>query len=180
MEYRLGTPLSAADIRCLRSGDIVYLDGTIFTARDKAHASIRKKGSPVSLLGAALYHCGPLIRNNCVLSAGPTTSSRLSRYTEEILNLGVKAIIGKGGLLAEPFKGRAIYLAYPGGCGAVAASQLCIRNIHFAELGMAEAMWEFLATNMGPMIVAIDSLGCDLFDEIRQKVQKRLRSKLDV
>jgi fumarate hydratase subunit beta len=180
MEYRLRTPLSAVDIERLRVRDVVYLDGTIFTARDKAHASIREKDSPVSFVGAALYHCGPLINNDKVLSAGPTTSGRLSRYTEEILNLGVKAIVGKGGLPAEPFKGRAIYLAYPGGCGAMAASQLFIRNIHFAELGMAEAIWELSAKNMGPMIVAIDSRGCDLYGEIRRKVQKKLRTKLDV
>jgi len=180
MEYRLRTPLSAADINCLRSGDVVYLDGTIYTARDKAHARICKEGSPVSLMGSVLYHCGPLIQDNRVLSAGPTTSGRLSRYTEEILNLGVKAIIGKGGLPRKSFEGRAIYLSYPGGCGAVAASQLFIRNIYFAELGMAEAIWEFMAANMGPMIVAIDSHGCDLYDDVRKNVQKRLRSRFDV
>ncbi|MCJ7443338.1 MAG: fumarate hydratase C-terminal domain-containing protein [Methanotrichaceae archaeon] len=175
MEYRLQTPLSDNDIKCLRSEDVVYLSGTVYTARDKAHAYIRKEGTPISLEGAALYHCGPLIQNHRVLSAGPTTSSRLSRYTEEILSLGVKAIIGKGGIPAEPFKDRAIYLAYPGGCGALAACQLHVCNNHLVKLGMAEALWEFQTTDMGPMIVAVDSCGGDLYREVRRRVQAKLR-----
>ena len=97
-EYHLHTPLSDADVEKLVAGDVVFLSGPLFTARDKAHALIRRAGCPVSLEGAALYHCGPLILDNRVLSAGPTTSGRMARYTDEILCLGVRAIIGKGGL----------------------------------------------------------------------------------
>ncbi len=174
-EYRLKTPLSAEDVKTLHAGDVVYLSGRVYTARDKAHALLRSKGSPISLEGAALYHCGPLIRENTVLSAGPTTSGRMARYTEEILRLGVKAIVGKGGLPGEPFRGRAVYLAYPGGCGAAAARQLKVVGIHLQELGMAEALWEFEAENLGPMIVAIDSHGGDLYQDVRWSVQSRLR-----
>ncbi|HUI39350.1 MAG TPA: fumarate hydratase C-terminal domain-containing protein [Methanothrix sp.] len=174
-EHRLRTPLSMEDIKKLRSGDVVFLSGPIYTARDKAHALLRTGESPVSLEGAALYHCGPLIRGDEVLSAGPTTSGRMARYTEEILRLGVKAIIGKGGLPAEPFLGRAVYLAYPGGCGAAAAQQLRFRSIRLQELGMAEAMWEFDAENLGPMIVAVDSHGGDLYRDVRRSVQSLLR-----
>ncbi|MFB3765353.1 MAG: FumA C-terminus/TtdB family hydratase beta subunit [Methanotrichaceae archaeon] len=175
MEYRLKTPFSNEDIKSLHAGDIVYLSGTVYTARDKAHALLRSKGSPISLEGAALYHCGPLIKNDQVLSAGPTTSSRMARYTEEILNLGVKAIIGKGGLPGEPFRGKAVYLAYPGGCGAAAARQLKVKKVHLQELGMAEALWEFGAENLGPMIVAIDSYGHDIYRDVRASVQSRLK-----
>ena len=174
-EHRLRTPLSMEDIKKLRSGDVVFLSGPIYTARDKAHALLRTGESPVSLEGAALYHCGPLIRGDEVLSAGPTTSGRMARYTEEILRLGVKAIIGKGGLPAEPFLGKAVYLAYPGGCGAAAAQQLRFRSIRLQELGMAEAMWEFDAENLGPMIVAVDSHGGDLYRDVRRSVQSLLR-----
>jgi fumarate hydratase subunit beta len=174
-EHRLKTPLSEEDVKKLRAGDVVYLSGRVYTARDKAHALMRSRGSPVSLEGAALYHCGPLIRETQVLSAGPTTSGRMARYTEEILRLGVKAIIGKGGLPGEPFRGRAVYLAYPGGCGAAAAKQIRVKDAHLKELGMAEALWEFEAENLGPMIVAIDAHGGDLYKDVRQSVQNRLK-----
>ncbi len=160
----------------LNAGDVVYLSGPIYTARDKAHALIRSKGSPISLQGAALYHCGPLIHKNVVLSAGPTTSGRLARYTEEILKMGVRAIIGKGGLPGEPFREKAVYLAYPGGCGAAAAQQLKVKEVHLKELGMAESLWKFEAEAFGPLIVAIDSHGKDLYQDVRASVSSRLRS----
>jgi fumarate hydratase subunit beta len=174
-KHWLKTPLSGEDVKKLHAGDVVYLSGPVYTARDKAHALLRSRGSPVSLEGAALYHCGPLIRETRVLSAGPTTSGRMARYTEEILHLGVKAIIGKGGLTGEPFRGRAVYLAYPGGCGAAAAKQLKVKDAHLKELGMAEALWEFEAVDLGPMIVAIDSYGCDIYQDVRRSVQSRLK-----
>jgi fumarate hydratase subunit beta len=167
-KYHLQTPLSGADVEKLVAGDVVYLSGQLFTARDKAHALIRRAGSPVSLDGAALYHCGPLIMDNRVLSAGPTTSGRMARYTDEILELGVRAIIGKGGLPGEPFRDRAVYLAYPGGCGAAAAQQLRVLGVHLPELGMAESLWVFEAKEFGPMIVAVDAHGKDLYQEVRR------------
>ncbi|MDD1758840.1 MAG: FumA C-terminus/TtdB family hydratase beta subunit [Methanotrichaceae archaeon] len=176
MEFKLRTPLMAEDIENLRVRDIVFLNGKVYTARDKVHALIGKKGSPISLEGAVIYHCGPLIKEDFVLSAGPTTSDRLSRYTDEILNLGVRAIIGKGGLPGEPFKGRAAYLAYPGGCGAAAARQMRVSSVYLSELGMAEALWEFQVKDFGPLIVGIDSHGNDLYRDVRQKTQLRLRT----
>lgn len=170
-EFHLRTPLGAADVQKLVAGDVVFLSGMICTARDKAHALMRQCGSPISLEGAALYHCGPLIRGNTVLSAGPTTSGRMARYTEEILGRGVRAIIGKGGLPSVPFQNRAVYLAYPGGCGAAAALQLRVMGVHCRELGMAESIWEFEALDFGPMIVAVDSHGKDLFRDVRRSAE---------
>ena len=172
-EHHLHTPLSGADVQKLVAGDVVFLSGPLFTARDKAHALMRRAGSPVSLQGAALYHCGPLIQNDRVLSAGPTTSSRMARYTEEILRLGVRAIIGKGGLPGEPFQSRAVYLAYPGGCGAAAAQQLRVLGVHLPQLGMAESLWVFEAKEFGPLIVAVDAHGKDLYKEVRRSAQRR-------
>jgi len=171
-EYHLQTPLSGEDVEKLVAGDVVFLSGPLFTARDKAHALIRRTGCPISLQGAALYHCGPLIKDERVLSAGPTTSGRMARYTDDILLLGVRAIIGKGGLPGEPFRGKAVYLAYPGGCGAAAAQQLKVLGVHLSELGMAESLWEFEAKNFGPMIVAVDAHGKDLYQEVRRSAQK--------
>jgi fumarate hydratase subunit beta len=172
-KYHLQTPLSSADVEKLAAGDVVFLSGRLFTARDKAHALIRRVGSPVSLDGAALYHCGPLIQDSRVLSAGPTTSGRMARYTEEILGQGVRAIIGKGGLPGEPFRDKAVYLAYPGGCGAAAAQQLRVSGVHLPELGMAESLWVFEAKEFGPMIVAVDAHGKDLYQEVRRSARMR-------
>jgi fumarate hydratase subunit beta len=172
-EYHLLAPLSDKDVEKLVAGDVVFLSGPVFTARDKAHALMRRVGSPVSLQGAALYHCGPLIQDDQVLSAGPTTSGRMARYTEEILKLGVKAIIGKGGLPGEPFRSKAVYLAYPGGCGAAAAQQLRVLRVHLQELGMAESLWEFEARELGPMIVAVDAHGRDLYQEVKRSAQRQ-------
>jgi fumarate hydratase subunit beta len=172
-ECRLRTPLTLADVQSLEAKDVVFLSGRIYTARDKAHALICKSGSPVSMQGAALYHCGPLIREDEILSAGPTTSGRMARYTEEILRLGVLAIIGKGGLPEEPFREKAVYLAYPGGCGAAASRQLSILGVRFRELGMAEALWELEAKDLGPLIVAVDSHGRNLYKEVKRSAEKR-------
>jgi len=167
-EHHLRTPLSEEDVRMLEAGDVVFLSGIIYSARDKAHALIRRDGSPVSLQGAALYHCGPLIQEGRVLSAGPTTSGRMARYTDEMLEMGVRAIVGKGGLPPEPFRERAVYLAYPGGCGAAAARRLEVVAVHLSDLGMAESFWAFRAKDFGPLIVAIDSRGRDLYQEARE------------
>lgn len=179
MEHRLKTPLSARDISAIHAGDVVILSGTIYTARDKAHAAIRARGHPVDLSGAAIYHCGPLISGFEVLAAGPTTSGRLYRYTREMVDLGVMAFIGKGGLpgAAGELQGKAVYLAYPGGCGATAAKQLRVRGAYFEDLGMAEAIWIMDAVDMGPMIVAIDSHGRDLYSEVRESAKKRLHTE---
>lgn len=167
-EHRLKTPLSSEDVMNLQAGDVVYLSGVIYSARDKAHLLLRKEGSPVNLEGAAVYHCGPIMKDGQVLSAGPTTSGRMARYTDEMLAKGVRAIIGKGGLPGEPFSGRAVYLAYPGGCGAIAAKQLRLKEQHLSHLGMAESLWEFEALDLGPMIVAVDAHGRDLYREVRE------------
>src|SRR5512137_2504068 len=177
MEHRLKTPLYAQDINALHAGDVVFFSGTIFTARDKAHALLKSRKSPVELKGAVIYHCGPLMSGDRVVSAGPTTSGRMARYTEFILDQGVLAIIGKGGLPSQPFRSRAVYLAYPGGCGAAAAQQLQMNGVHFEELGMAEAMWELQATDLGPMIVAIDAHGGDIYQEVRRYQKKGMKPR---
>jgi fumarate hydratase subunit beta len=171
MEHRLRTPISKEDVSALRAGDLVWISGTVFTARDKVHALLWSgEELPVSLEGSVIYHCGPLIRDDEVLSAGPTTSGRVARYTEDVVSRGARLIVGKGGISeeAEALQGKVAYLAYPGGCGALAARHLKVKKLHLPELGMTEGLWELEAEDWGPMIVAIDSFGNDLYAEARR------------
>lgn len=169
------SPLTEREISGLSAGDIVWLSGVIYTARDKAHQRLAEV--TFDLRGGVIYHCGPLMRDTTVLSAGPTSSVRLARYLPQVLDLGVRCIIGKGGMpgAAELMRDRAVYLAYPGGCGAAAARSLSVRGVCLPELGMAEAVWELYATDLGPMVVAVDSHGRDLYREVRESAGRRLR-----
>ena len=175
MEHRLRTPISEENVSALRAGDLVWISGTVYTARDRVHALLGSgEELPVDLKGAVIYHCGPLVRDGEVLSAGPTTSGRVARYTKEIVEKGAKLIVGKGGISeeAEALRGKAAYLAYPGGCGALAARGLRVRKLHLPELGMAEGLWELEAEDWGPMIVATDSYGRDLYLEAKRSRQE--------
>ncbi len=171
MEHRLRTPISEEDVSALRVGDLVWISGTVYTARDKVHALLRSgEELPVDLAGAVIYHCGPLIRDDRVLSAGPTTSGRVARYTKDVVSRGARLIVGKGGISEEAgaLRGKAAYLAYPGGCGALAARHLKVKKLHLPKLGMAEGLWELEAEDWGPMIVATDSFGNDLYAEAKR------------
>lgn len=187
MEYHLQTPLRFEDIEKLYAGDIVYISGEILTARDEAHARIlemEEKGEklPFSLEGAAIYHCGPLMRQTesgwTVVSAGPTTSGRMSKMTPPLLKAHeVRAIIGKGGMkgVADALKNRCVYLAYTGGCAALAAELIKeVKTVHWLDLGMPEAVWVLRVEKFGPLIVGIDAKGKDIFSEVREKAEKAL------
>jgi len=187
MEYHLQTPLKKEDIEKLNIGDVVYISGEILTARDEAHARIlemNEKGEelPFSLNGAAIYHCGPLMHREeqdwKVISAGPTTSGRMSKMTPPLMKVHeVRAIIGKGGMknVASVLKNRCVYLAYTGGCAALAAELIKeVKDVHWLDLGMPEAVWVLRVEEFGPLIVGIDSKGKDIFAEIIEKAEKVL------
>ncbi|MBP1909458.1 FumA C-terminus/TtdB family hydratase beta subunit [Methanolobus bombayensis] len=182
MEYRLETPLKKEDIEQLKAGDIVYLTGTVFTARDEAHARIlemagENKELPFDLEGAVIYHCGPLMKGKDasweVVAAGPTTSARMSKMTPELLDVHeVRAFVGKGGMdnVSESMEGKSVYLAFTGGCAALAAMSIeKVSTVHWLDLGMPEAVWELKVENFGPLVVGIDSHGSDLFTDVRKK-----------
>ncbi|HEY3362050.1 MAG TPA: FumA C-terminus/TtdB family hydratase beta subunit [Methanosarcina sp.] len=190
MEYHLQTPLKKEDIEKLNAGDIVYISGEILTARDEAHARILEMGEkkerlPFSLEGSVIYHCGPLMQQNesgwKVISAGPTTSGRMSKMTPSILKAHeVRAIIGKGGMkgIADTLKSKCIYLAYTGGCAALAAELIKeVKAVHWLDFGMPEAVWVLKVEEFGPLIVGIDTKGKDIFTEVREKAQKQLESQ---
>lgn len=181
MEYYLTTPLGKNDITQLNTGDIVYLTGTLFTARDEAHARIlemEEKGKPLpfDLNGSVIYHCGPLmqqIENKWhIVAAGPTTSSRMSKMTPFLLEkFDVRALIGKGGMqnVSGSLENRCVYLTYTGGCAALAAESIKnVSNVHWLDLGMPEAVWELNVMDFGPLIVGIDSKRCDLLSNVRK------------
>ncbi|ASA78146.1 FumA C-terminus/TtdB family hydratase beta subunit [Thermococcus sp. 5-4] len=172
MAVRLRTPLSEEDVLNLNAGDIVHLSGVIYTARDSAHRKIlglaERGGLPFELDGAVIYHCGPVVRKTSkgyeIVSAGPTTSARMNRYLRGILSLGVRGIIGKGGMDAEPFKGRAVYFAFTGGAGSLAAKSVkrVLDVLWLEELGIPEAVW-VLEVEDFPLLVAIDASGGSLY-----------------
>jgi tartrate/fumarate subfamily iron-sulfur-dependent hydro-lyase beta chain len=183
-EYHLSTPLSQNDSIKLTAGDIVYVSGTVYTARDEAHMRILEftkeaKPLPFDLEGAAVYHCGPLMKQINghweAVAAGPTTSARMTDMTPEMLdNHGVRAIIGKGGMkdIADVLKDRCVYMAYTGGCAALAVDMIKnVTDVYWLDLGMPEAVWVFEVEEFGPLIVGVDAKGRDLYGEVMKMAE---------
>ncbi|MCL7412820.1 MAG: FumA C-terminus/TtdB family hydratase beta subunit [ANME-2 cluster archaeon] len=184
-EYHLTTPLNLNDIVELQAGDIVYISGTLYTARDEAHLRIlewtaESRTLPFDLEGAAVYHCGPLMKRESngwrVVAAGPTTSARMTEMTPGLLdNYNVRAIIGKGGMkdIAPVLKDRCVYLAYTGGCAALTVDMIkSVKGVHWPDLGMPEAVWVLEVEEFGPLIVGVDAKGNDLFAEVMERAGK--------
>ena len=177
MEYHFDIPISNDDIKKLRVGDIVYVSGVLFTARDAAHHIMLEKNKedlPFDLSDMCLYHCGPLMKKEndewVVVSAGPTTSSRMELFEDRFIEkFGVNLIIGKGDMGKKTQKALqkyiCVYTSYTGGAGALAADSIKnVKNVHYLdELGMAEAVWIFEVKNFGPLVVAMDSHGKSIY-----------------
>ncbi|HJK25912.1 MAG TPA: fumarate hydratase C-terminal domain-containing protein, partial [Methanocorpusculum sp.] len=105
----------------------------------------------------------------------PTTSARMNGLTAPMIDAGVRALIGKGGMSAEVreiLSGRGVYFAFTGGCAALAASCMGLVACHYPELGMAEAVWEIRVRDM-PLVVGIDAHGGDLFADVACEVRER-------
>ena len=169
---QLTTPLGD-EVLSLRAGDRIELSGTVYTARDEAHLRMRKEGIPFDPKGAVIYHCGPVIKDNKIIAAGPTTSARMNSLSGFLLDAGVRGLIGKGGMDAtvrEQLRGRGVYFAFTGGCAALAASHMILKGVHFPDLGMAEAVWEIELDRL-PLVVGIDAQGNDLFGKVREHAQ---------
>jgi len=189
-EYRIQTPVSEEDARKLNVGDIVKIDGIVHVWRDRAydHAlMLLKQGEklPENLQGCAHWHCGPITRkvgeNWVVISAGPTTSRRFDKLEPmAIREWGVKLIIGKGlGMGKEGSEALkscgAVYLAAVGGAASYYGRKIKkVRNVHWLELGMPEALWVFEVEDFGPLEVTMDSYGRNLYNDIRKQVDKNL------
>lgn len=181
MIINLKTPLDKDEIKKLRIKDSVYISGTIYTARDSAHKRIIEKGSPIDLKGAVIFHAGPIIKeiegDYHMVAVGPTTSTRMNPYQPEVLDQGALAVIGKGGMddkTAEALKRNgAVFLAAVGGCAALyVSSVLNVKNVHWLDLGVPEAIWELEVKNFGPLIVTMDSDGGNLYEQTRRKIKQ--------
>ena len=173
MEKKLNVPIKNENLKELKIGDVVYLTGNILTARDQAHKRLIEQGSPLDIDGAALFHAGPIISEKDgeydMVAIGPTTSMRMNPYESDVLDMGPKIIIGKGGMddtVREALKRTgSIYVVATGGCAALYVDAVeKIESVDWLDLGMPEAMWNLKVNNFGPLIVAMDSEGNSLYD----------------
>lgn len=171
--HRLPTRIGKSAARRMRVGDRVFLTGELLTMRDMAHLRALEllrsgKDLPFRLEGRFIYHCGPLVRGETVVSAGPTTSMRMERSEAELIRKsGLRGIVGKGGMGASTASALiecgAVYLEYPGGVGALAAkASRGIRGVHWMDLGEPEAVWVIAVEDFGPCFVSMDSHGGSL------------------
>ena len=173
MEYHLNAPFAQEDLNKLRAGDMVYISGTIYVARDAAHKRMyealqRGEELPVDVKGQAVYYMGPSpAREGRVIgSAGPTTASRMDKYTPSLLDLGLNAMIGKGkrsqAVKDSMKKNGAVYFAAIGGAGALLSKAITSAEVvAYDDLG-TEALRRLTVSDF-PAIVVIDTEGTDLY-----------------
>ena len=187
--YKLSTPISEQDTRKLKVNDAIYITGTIVTARDSAHKRALElhnngKQLPVDMEGLAVFHCGPIAKkeNNkwTVVAAGPTTSYRMEPFEADFIkNFKVRVVIGKGGMGQKTVDAMktygAVYGAFTGGAAVLAAKAIKkVKALEWLDLGMPEALWILEVENFGPITVAIDSHGNNLFQTVQAKVDSNL------
>ena len=177
--YHLTTPLTDEDILKLKAGDIVYLNGTIYTARDAAHKRLvdlldEGKELPFDLKGSVIYFVGPTPPKpgEPIGSAGPTTSYRMDSYSPILISKGQKGMIGKGKRSQEVKDAckehKAVYFGATGGAGALIAKSIKKAEvIAYPELG-PEAIRK-LEVEEFPVTVVNDSYGNDLYEEGRKQ-----------
>lgn len=183
--HDLRPPLDEPTVRALRVGDTVTLAGTVWGLRDATLIRIFDQGvrPPVDLAGAVLLHTAPGVKKVgdryekvCI---GTTTSTRMERFTAGLLrDYGVRAIIGKGGLLegstAAMQEHGGCYLAITGGAAALETVQIdAIDAVYWEDL-MPECLWQFRVSGLGPLFVAIDSHGANHYFAVRDAARGRL------
>jgi len=190
MEHHLKTPVPEEEIRNLRAGDLIYVTGTVITARDEAHLKaleLHEKGEapPVDFKGNGVFHCGPIMQKDDggewrVVAAGPTTSARMEIFQDEFIKVyRPSVIIGKGGMGKRTAKAcqeyGCVYGAFTGGAALLAARGIKkVRNVFWLEeLGMPECLWIYDVENFGPMIVTIDTHGGNLTADVGAKVAEK-------
>ena len=182
-EVVLTAPLSEATVRALKVGDVVLINGDMFTGRDNVHAYLMKNAPPVDLHGAVLYHCGPVMLKQgerwSVKAAGPTTSSREEPYQADVIRrYGVRAVIGKGGMgaktLAALAEYGAVYLNAIGGAAQYYARTVEeVMGVHLMEFGVPEAMWH-LKVHGFAAIVTMDAHGNSLHADVQEATGEEL------
>ena len=182
MDKHITTPITEEVTKDLKSGDYVYITGTIYVARDAAHKRMiealqRGEELPIDIKDSTIYYMGPspAREGRPIGSAGPTTASRMDKYAPTLLDLGEKAMIGKGKrtkeVLDAVIRNHAVYFAAVGGAGALLSK--CITEsevICYDDLG-AEAIRKIMVENF-PVIVVADCHGNNLYETAILEYQK--------
>ena len=190
MDYHLKTPVPEDEIRKLKMEDLVYVTGTVITARDEAHLKaleLHEKGEklPVDFKGVGVFHCGPIMKKVdgewTVIAAGPTTSARMEIFQDNFIETFRPAlIIGKGGMGDRTSKAcqeyGCAYGAFTGGAALLAARGIKkVREVHWLEeLGMPECLWVYDVEDFGPMIITIDTHGNNMTQDVKEQVTARM------
>ncbi len=171
---KLYTPIDKNELKKLKSGEELYITGTIYTARDSAHKLLidmikNNETLPFELKGSVIYYAGPSPTKpgEVVGSIGPTTSYRMDKYTPDILKKGASILIGKGSrnslVKTALLENDAIYCAALGGAGALMASKIkSISLVAFPELG-PEAIFKLVVEDF-PVIIVNDLNGNDIYE----------------
>jgi fumarate hydratase class I len=180
---RLTTPLSEADVRGLRAGDVVLLSGIVFTGRDEVHKHLHRGGELNVIRGGVIYHCGPVVLEeggkHRVIAAGPTTSIREEPYQAHVIErFGIRAVIGKGGMGPKTLKAcqdfGCVYLHAIGGAAQIYAQCVeAVHNVHLKHFGSPEAVWEMQVKDF-PAVVTMDAHGRSLHQEVADESKSRL------
>ena len=182
MDRHIKAPLNDDEVKILKAGDYVYISGTIYTARDAAHKRMYEalqngQEVPMPLKNNIVYYMGPspAREGRPIGSAGPTTSSRMDKYTPTMLDQGLKGMIGKGKRSSEVIESikqnGAVYFAAVGGAGALLSK--CIKEaevIAYDDLG-TEAIRKLRVENF-PVIVVIDNQGNNLYETAVENFKK--------
>ncbi len=173
MEKHITAPFDEETVQSLKSGDLVYISGTIYTARDAAHKRMQEalsegKPLPFDIRGQVIYYMGPspAREGRPIGSAGPTTASRMDKYTPELLSLGLRGMIGKGkrsdAVKKAIVENKAVYLAAVGGAGALLSKAITASEvIAYEDLG-TEAIRKLTVKDLLAIVVA-DCEGHDLY-----------------
>jgi L(+)-tartrate dehydratase beta subunit len=188
--HEITFPTDEETVRGLDAGDTVTIQGHIIGIRDATQIRIFDQGQepPMPLRGAALLHTAPNVRRLAdgryePLSIGTTTSARMSRFTEPLIrDHGARAIMGKGGLLPEALAALqehgGVYLAIVGGAAALQTTQIAeIEQVEWEDL-MPECLWRFRVQDFGPLIVAMDSHGRSLYEDVQAEARRRIDETL--
>lgn len=188
---KLETPISEEQVRGLRAGDIVSLNGIVYLARDSVHLRIFESGEepPVDLRNAVIYHAGPAAKKENdkwkILSLGPTTSKRMNNYTPAIIRkYGIRAIVGRGGMDDKSFdamkKYGCVYLVGAGGCGAYGGETVDeVLSVHWLDLGIPEALWVIKVKDLR-LVVAMDTHGDSSYVRVNEHAKKQFKKVLQM
>ena len=182
MDRYISAPITKEDTSILRAGDYVYITGTIYTARDAAHKRMeetleKNESLPIDIKNQVIYYMGPSPARDGrpIGSAGPTTASRMDKYTPKLLVLGLSAMIGKGKRSEEVLnaivRNKSVYMAAVGGAGALLSK--CILSsevVAYEDLG-TEAIRKLEVKDF-PVIVVADCEGNYLYESAIKEYKK--------